>query len=441
MISNIYLIAQEQANVSTPKGSNVVAYKPEEMSSSDRAYWDNYYANAYPNASQINTYGPYSSSMRFNCHGYAWYMVESGSGLNTPRWIGYYSTTAEDIYMSDGSYVQVKNEMYPGKVSWGSGDHSAITTSQSGVFKSKWNKYPLFEHDWDDTPYGTNNLKYYVSTNINGSSSVLCNNSTRTFTTTNIPGASYSWSVGNGLTLNSNGNYSTSVTANSYYSGSSWIIDTITSPLSGNNNDVKISKKKTFWVGKPQVYTLGNNLVDLNGTPKTYFCYDQANECEAVNIGGDAHITAWEWRVTGGTVYPYGAQNRYATIYPNSYSTFMVEIRAHNACGWTDWARMWTEVEDCYGYNMVFSPNPTTGETTLSIESDSKKKSVDETAEWEFEVYNPNQTIKEKRTNLKGSSTTIQTQSWKEGVYVVRVKFKPDGKTEKILTGKLMVKK
>ncbi len=91
---------------------------------------------------------------------------------------------------------------------------------------------------------------------------------------------------------------------------------------------------------------------------------------------------------------------------------------------------------DCGGYYMMFSPNPTTGETTLTIESTSEEKTVDENAEWELEIYSPTQTLKEKRTKLKGKSTTIQTQSWEEGVYVVRVKYK-----DEILTGKLVVKK
>ncbi len=293
----------------------------------------------------------------------------------------------------------------------------------------------ITKHNYIPKIIQSSEIQTTISSSILGPS-VICSGGD-SFEIEDVPsGSTITWTQSSNITRNSDqGTNPCSFSANS--SGSGWIHAQVVTAC----NDTYNLPNKTVWVGKPQVYTLGNNLVDLNGTPKTYFCYDQANECEAVNIGGDAHITAWEWRVTGGTVYPYGAQNRYATIYPNSYSTFMVEIRAHNACGWTDWARMWTEVEDCYGYNMVFSPNPTTGETTLSIESDSKKKSVDETAEWEFEVYNPNQTIKEKRTNLKGSSTTIQTQSWKEGVYVVRVKFKPDGKTEKILTGKLMVKK
>ncbi len=60
----------------------------------------------------------------------------------------------------------------------------------------------------------------------------------------------------------------------------------------------------------------------------------------------------------------------------------------------------------------------------------------DETLEWEMEVYDQNQTLKEKKTKLKGRSVEIQTANWKEGVYLVRVKYKNE-----ILTGKLVVKK
>ncbi len=195
--------------------------------------------------------------------------------------------------------------------------------------------------------------------------------------------------------------------------------------------------RKNTWVGKPQVYSLSNHLVDINtGMPVYDFCYGTHNEVEAVHPAGDAHITAWDWRVTGGTVYPYGSQYKYATIYPNSYSNFMVEIRAINTCGvWTDWARMYTNVVDCGRSLLVFTPNPTTGETTLSIESESEEKTFDDNTEWDMEVYSPGQVLKEKKAKLKGKSTTIQTQSWKDGVYVVRVKYKNE-----ILTGKLVVK-
>jgi hypothetical protein len=187
-----FCFAQTQSNLSTPKGSPVTAYIVPEMSDADRSYWDTYWSST--SRTEIITSNNYSSSQTFNCHGYAWSIAEGGP----TRWIGYYYTTDEDIYMTDGSYVQVCSETYPAKVSWGSGDHSAVTTATPGIWISKWNKYPLMQHAWNDTPYGTTNLKYYVSTKISGDNSPFCS-STRAFSVQNITGATYSWTVNSAL--------------------------------------------------------------------------------------------------------------------------------------------------------------------------------------------------------------------------------------------------
>lgn len=96
---------------------------------------------------------------------------------------------------------------------------------------------------------------------------------------------------------------------------------------------------------------------------------------------------------------------------------------------------------------MMLSPNPSSGETIISIEPDnsaedatlksaSSQTTFDENEEWELEVYSTMQSLKTKQTKIRGKSTKINTQSWKEGVYTVRAKYK-----DQILTGKLVVKK
>ena len=145
--------AQDIRNdVQTPLRSNVVAYETVEfLSLSERRAADRFYNTIYPNAIKIPTYGYYSATRRFE-----------GDGLDYPRWIGYETgNTDEAIYWEDGSYIEVPNEVYLGKVSWASGDHSAITTPIPGRYISKWAYFPLYEHEWDDSPFGTTNLKYY----------------------------------------------------------------------------------------------------------------------------------------------------------------------------------------------------------------------------------------------------------------------------------------
>jgi hypothetical protein len=127
-----FAISQTQSNLSTPKGSTVTAYITSEISPNERQYWDDYWRKTGRTYLQYFNDG-YSSSGRFNCHGYAWNMSESGP----VRWIGYYVATDENIYMTDGSYIQVCDEIYPGKVSWVNGDHSAITTTTPGRWISK----------------------------------------------------------------------------------------------------------------------------------------------------------------------------------------------------------------------------------------------------------------------------------------------------------------
>ncbi|MGQ7868303.1 hypothetical protein [Sunxiuqinia sp. sy24] len=172
-------------DVCTPKGTTVIAYITSENSNYWRDYYDTYYASAYPNAVQIETYDGYSSTRKFNCHGYAWHISEGGSD----RWIGYgypYDNNPEYTYWQDGSYVEVAQSVYPGKVNWLSGDHSAITTENPGVLISKWNEYPLMRHAWDDSPYGTSNLKYYkLNFSISGPS-LVCS-SGASFSLSNLP--------------------------------------------------------------------------------------------------------------------------------------------------------------------------------------------------------------------------------------------------------------
>jgi hypothetical protein len=132
-------------DIYTPNGSPVITFLMCESSNSVRDYWDKKIAKDWPGARQIkiSANAPYSSTRKYNCHGYAWLKVEQG----IDRWIGTGwlndITDPEKIYMADGSYTQVNQATYPGKVFWASGDHSAVTTSQSGVFISKWNEWLL----------------------------------------------------------------------------------------------------------------------------------------------------------------------------------------------------------------------------------------------------------------------------------------------------------
>ena len=149
--------------IQTPRGSDVPdTYQTTEMSESDRAGWDNYFATNYPNATQIKLPGEaYSSTRTFNCHGYAWRYVDYSQRL----WIGYSQAGSEEIFWNDGSYDQV-SEAVSTKISY-TGDHSAIPSGTANYYYSKWNRFPLMYHQKDYTPgYGTANQFFRRSVDV-----------------------------------------------------------------------------------------------------------------------------------------------------------------------------------------------------------------------------------------------------------------------------------
>ncbi len=109
-------------------------------------------------------------------------------------------------------------------------------------------------------------------------------------------------------------------------------------------------------------------------------------------------------------------------------------LKQNGECGWSNFAEGY---RDFFGFSfeLMFSPNPATNETTISIESKSELE-FDKNAEWEIEVYNNSQGLKKKKTKLKGKNTVIQTTGWKTGIYIVQVKYK-----NMVLHGKLLIKK
>ncbi|MDO8930186.1 MAG: hypothetical protein Q7W54_14520, partial [Bacteroidota bacterium] len=128
---------------------------------------------------------------KYNCHAYAWHVSEGGNQV----WIGYETSTAEDIYWTDGSYIE-EPECIATKVSYHeSGNHSAIRLN-STWYQSKWGDGPLVKHYLNNVPNGYNpslQKKYYtLAPSISGPSTVC--SSGATFTLNNLPdSASVSW--------------------------------------------------------------------------------------------------------------------------------------------------------------------------------------------------------------------------------------------------------
>lgn len=194
LISNQMIVSgQTQVTRYTPKGSPVRAYNNiPEMSSTDKADWSTNVQIYYPNATQIN---PPSATRSYNCHAYAWHVKEGGDAV----WIGYYDgqKADEDIYWTDGSYVEQPSEANAEKISYYTGNHSAVQSDIQGVYISKWGPGPLMRHQHDDGPsiYNMTYRKYYkkalANPTISGPSQI-CTQGTYTI---DVAGATVVWSA------------------------------------------------------------------------------------------------------------------------------------------------------------------------------------------------------------------------------------------------------
>jgi hypothetical protein len=255
--------------VMTPMSTTVNAWIKCEMDSDVRASWDNEYLITRPNSEQIKLDGAtYSSTGKFNCHGYAF--VKSISGTNV--WIGLGRNDDEyeySKYLTDGTYIEVTQPQYPGIISWGQ-SHSAVATDQSGVIIEKVGGGPLLKHSLSNSIYGTQGLRYYIKSNGNSSnyvfsltasSTFVCPGTTVTYTLNPVPAntVQITWENSSHLTLVSSSNASATFTANSV--GNGWVRMKASISNSVYNNTMTLQYKTVQISSCPSVSITGPSLL------------------------------------------------------------------------------------------------------------------------------------------------------------------------------------
>jgi hypothetical protein len=253
-------------NVKTPNNSTVqdtytltstdVSYSPSQIA----ALAADYYAN-YNEAVVLE-----APSFKYNCHGYAWLVTEGGNKV----WIGRYDITTEDIYWTDGSYIEVPENIAT-KVSYHQdGNHSAIRLS-SNWYQSKWGwAGALVKHHPDRVPsiYQTwKAKKYYIRKPSITGPATACPGSSVTLTISNLPaGATVNWSAPNTFSVESSSNTSVTcavpslppnagyIISASIFAGSSHVT-TLTHSLNVRGGKVVVSGSDYVGYLKTETYT------------------------------------------------------------------------------------------------------------------------------------------------------------------------------------------
>jgi hypothetical protein len=237
--------------------------------------------------------------------------------------------------------------------------------------------------------------------------------------------ASIQWDCDNLTQIGGNTNTTYYIRVPSYTTS---VAGSITATIKNSQGQTFLVKSKNVWAGIPS-------------TPITYPTGDPAYQMQdgdilviQVTSAPGASSSLYNWDVSGSIsrISSNPSQNCHAETVSLGDGYF--SVTSSNQCGTSP------EYEGSVYVNqflrLMVTPNPSSNETTVSIVSTSTENKFDETAGWELEVYDASQLLKEKKTNLKGKGTKINTQNWNEGIYIVRVKYK-----DEILQGKLVVKK
>ena len=144
--------AQNVVYLYTPNGSKVSAFLLEELYPYEIEYYNQEYSILYPHAELLA-----DASLTYNCHSYAWNMVEGGATC----WLN--QRPDLHLYWDDGSYMQTTEDSVM-KIFYYDGDHSAIKSiTHPGKYESKWGAMPLFRHspEYGPASYNMQYRNYY----------------------------------------------------------------------------------------------------------------------------------------------------------------------------------------------------------------------------------------------------------------------------------------
>jgi len=436
VFSNLLKAQTLKNDIFTPKGSPVVTYQMTEASNYDREYYDADLMSRFPNAKPIYTYPPYSSTRLFNCHGYAWLRVEGGPD----RWIGLNTGNRDpDIYMTDSSYVEVLNAVYPGKVFYTRpGDHSAVTTATSSdTVISKWNEWPLMKHKLGYGPNFGSSWKFYIKTPTITGSKNICAGSSYTFSVINAPNG-FVWDVSPSLTKTGTGT-SITVTANG---------NEIPGWVRVMLGSIELARYD-LWVGLPSPYIYFSVQGPFYSEDKYVYDYIEAYVTDLITLYPEypKFVGALGFEIannTGPTIKLFSPDGLSFKTPGSIGYTFSFDFRYKNACGWSDWWKI-TVVNTKYydsrapenGNGWIAYPNPASSvlnidlsaETTLNGQSVSQETEMavssqptaKATASYAIKLYDEHGRQQRHTTAKKGDKVHFNVSHLKSGIYYLHI--------------------
>lgn len=437
IISSSYLLTNRSGSyiatgITTPNGSTVsdtYVWQGTDIGPSDQEYISNMQTYSNHSSATIIEY----PSKKYNCHGYAWHVSEGGSKV----WIGLYSTTAEDIYWLDGSYIQVP-EAIGDKVSY-YGNHSAIRLS-STLYKSKWGSGVLATHAPNDVPSiylnGSTTKTFYVKKPYNYFSGPALVTSSGTYSVSGLQsGYTVVWSLSDSYYDNNciQKNYPYANQCVITCSSSHQMINaTLTATIKKSGYTVTtLTKTVSAYTGFYGTYYNGQTTKQVNlpsplyVLPSTYVTITSPNLIGAsLSFQGSYIPSSWQHNSTTGTlqfVMPSTVGATLTITVSSNGDTYYLPVIVASSV-------YLMSVESSGDQISVFL-TPDMGDDSARL---SQQSSTD-TAPWRLEVYNASTGRKVYDQFVTRLSEVVQTTGWKPGVYVVRASIGGQSFSEKIV--------
>ena len=299
-------------------------------------------------------------------------------------------------------------------------DHSAITTSTSGRFRSKWGECPLFEHDIADCPYTTTDLHYYALITLTGPSP-LCTSDY--YTVNNLPsGTTIDWLEPTSNISQVSPPHSNPCIFQKISNGNGYIYADL------------ISSCETIHLSKP-VHTGPYSSSDypISG-PSSAQCHSYVYYTIPTLPGATSINWVWpsEW------TYISGQGTTYLSLYTGLYNG-VVQVGVNNTCGQSgSYHTEYVYIYGYCGYGFSLYPNPASDEVTITINETetvvtedtdisgitiAKALSIDKTT-YTIRIYNSPGTLVSTATR-SGKSFKVPLTNMRDGTYIVEVS---DGK-------------
>lgn len=259
-LNSLISTAQQHVWLTTPNNSRIEGVLFDELSDYEKQQIKAQIRNQYPDA-QISD----DPSNLYNCHSYAWNMVEGGPKC----WINKIkedSSANLSLYWEDHSYEQTNGSLF-NKIHYYQGDHSAVPSGVAGKYESKWGNGPLVRHAPTDVPaiYKANYRHYYLRkiTLLPGSTYQFKHPNTQAATwSASGLGSNMNIQPSTGLLTNHNPKFTGTITVNGTNSGGSYAVAV---PVQGEyiqgyyTIDGVQQNFKTYYPSYP-VYPIGLNI-------------------------------------------------------------------------------------------------------------------------------------------------------------------------------------